>query len=134
MGILISCAWPSSDKYHGFLKRLFHVKMLQYPSLMSYVPFTTVLFSFLGVLLYYFISSQKTGHSGIRFPPGPPGLPIIGNVLSLATSHPWKRFASWSTTYGARPPKSPVLFALIHFRPQQVLSCTSKYSTITLSY
>ncbi|KAM5537396.1 hypothetical protein V8D89_008915 [Ganoderma adspersum] len=73
---------------------------MQYPSLMSYFPFTTVFFSFLGGLLYYLLSSQRTGHSGIRLPPGPPGLPVIGNVLSLATSHPWKRFALWSSTYG----------------------------------
>ncbi|KAI1789703.1 CyP450 monooxygenase [Ganoderma leucocontextum] len=75
--------------------------MLQHPSLMSYYfPFTVLLALLGSVLLYYLISRQKAGHSGYRLPPGPPGLPLIGNVLSLTTSHPWKRFASWSTTHG----------------------------------
>ena len=33
-------------------------------------------------------------------PPGPRGLPIIGNALQLPREHPWLAFSEWSQTYG----------------------------------
>ncbi|KAL1744246.1 cytochrome P450 [Schizophyllum fasciatum] len=33
-------------------------------------------------------------------PPGPKGLPIIGNMLDLPQSHAWKTFAKWGEEYG----------------------------------
>ena len=33
-------------------------------------------------------------------PPGPKGLPFIGNALSVPTSMPWKVFRDWSAIYG----------------------------------
>ncbi|KAH7906623.1 cytochrome P450, partial [Hygrophoropsis aurantiaca] len=33
-------------------------------------------------------------------PPGPPGLPLIGNVLSLDPAEPWKTYAKWGAKYG----------------------------------
>ncbi|GJE86534.1 cytochrome P450 [Phanerochaete sordida] len=34
------------------------------------------------------------------YPPGPRGLPLIGNVLDMPTSHEWRRFAEWGEKYG----------------------------------
>lgn len=34
------------------------------------------------------------------FPPGPPGLPWIGNVIGIDTGAPWITYAEWAKTYG----------------------------------
>ena len=36
-------------------------------------------------------------------PPGPKGLPIIGNILDVPTTSPWKTFHEWSKLYGIFP-------------------------------
>lgn len=36
----------------------------------------------------------------LPFPPGPPTLPIIGNVHQAPKSHPWLQYHAWSKTYG----------------------------------
>ncbi|EPS98973.1 hypothetical protein FOMPIDRAFT_1050972 [Fomitopsis schrenkii] len=35
-----------------------------------------------------------------RFPPGPPGYPIIGNILDMPPGHGWRTFAQWSEKWG----------------------------------
>ncbi|KAI5119817.1 hypothetical protein M0805_006950 [Coniferiporia weirii] len=37
---------------------------------------------------------------GLPHPPGPKGLPIIGNVLDMPPSHEWLKAAEWRKTYG----------------------------------
>lgn len=33
-------------------------------------------------------------------PPGPPPLPIIGNVLGISPEEPWASYTRWGKTYG----------------------------------
>ncbi|EJD39100.1 cytochrome P450 [Auricularia subglabra TFB-10046 SS5] len=35
-----------------------------------------------------------------KLPPGPQGVPLLGNALSIPAEHPWLRFSAWSKTYG----------------------------------
>ena len=35
-----------------------------------------------------------------RVPPGPPGWPVIGNILDMPPSHQWRTFAQWSEQWG----------------------------------
>lgn len=35
-----------------------------------------------------------------RYPPGPKGLPFIGNVLQMPKAHEWLAFAGWGEQYG----------------------------------
>ncbi|KAG1874758.1 cytochrome P450 [Suillus subalutaceus] len=34
------------------------------------------------------------------YPPGPPGLPLVGNVLDIPQAKPWLTFAKWGKMYG----------------------------------
>jgi len=36
----------------------------------------------------------------LPLPPGPPGLPIIGNALQMPIEHEWLTFTQWAKTYG----------------------------------
>ena len=35
-----------------------------------------------------------------KMPPGPPGIPLLGNALQVPVSMPWFRFTEWKETYG----------------------------------
>ena len=45
-------------------------------------------------LLYWHKSSSQ------NYPPGPKGLPIVGNVFDIPSSMPWKKFTELSKIYG----------------------------------
>lgn len=49
---------------------------------------------FLAILLG--LVSRKTSN----MPPGPRGLPLLGNVLDMPTTYPWLTFAEWAKKYG----------------------------------
>ncbi|KAF8898066.1 cytochrome P450 [Gymnopilus junonius] len=50
-----------------------------------------------GLVFYYALSSKKRSK---HLPPGPRGLPIIGNVLQMPVEMPWMAFSEWGKTYG----------------------------------
>jgi hypothetical protein len=47
--------------------------------------------------LCYRLYKRRTA---LPLPPGPKGLPLIGNVLNMPKSHAWKTFAQWGDIYG----------------------------------
>ncbi|TFK49674.1 cytochrome P450 [Heliocybe sulcata] len=48
----------------------------------------------------YLIASLIWRRSRPPLPPGPRRLPIIGNVMSIPTRHPWRVYAAWSQRWG----------------------------------
>ena len=47
--------------------------------------------------------SLKTQEQAGQRPPGPPALPVLGNVHQLPRSYQERTFAGWAKTYGASP-------------------------------
>lgn len=59
--------------------------------------YSFLFFAFLSlfVLRNYFERRRRP-----RFPPGPPGLPIIGNILDLPKGQEWLAYQKWGIAYG----------------------------------
>ncbi|KAH6910222.1 cytochrome P450 [Coprinopsis sp. MPI-PUGE-AT-0042] len=45
------------------------------------------------------LSSRRNRHT-LPLPPGPKGLPLLGNILDIPLDKPWKVYDSWSKQYG----------------------------------
>ncbi|KAK7462289.1 hypothetical protein VKT23_007889 [Stygiomarasmius scandens] len=47
------------------------------------------------IVLYAFSKRTST-----RYPPGPRGVPVFGNIFQLNPANPWRTFTKWAETYG----------------------------------
>jgi hypothetical protein len=54
--------------------------------------------------------SRRARRRGVPLPPGPPGWPIIGNVLDLPTREEWVTYGALKERYG-----ESVLYSLRNF-------------------
>lgn len=75
-----------------------------YLSPMALLPYhldTTVL-GVLALLVIHNLYQRRKNPSRLPYPPGPPPLPIIGNLLDIpvAVREPWKTYATLSQRYG----------------------------------
>ena len=52
------------------------------------------------VVVLYIGRRALENRSSYPLPPGPPGLPWIGNVFGVDRRAPWKTYAEWARTYG----------------------------------
>lgn len=43
---------------------------------------------------------SKKNKQRLPYPPGPAGLPIIGNMLDMPNDVPWETYAQWGKEYG----------------------------------
>lgn len=51
-------------------------------------------------VVLHFWRSALGNRISYPFPPGPPGLPWVGNVIGVNTDAPWLTYADWAKTYG----------------------------------
>lgn len=65
------------------------------PFSLATVAYATVSLVFLRLL--YLWAGGRARH---RFPPGPRGLPIIGNIRDIPPMPTWVEYRKWTDTYG----------------------------------
>lgn len=101
--------------------------------------------SFFTVLLYgtatwlayglYLLAKRSLRRIGRRYPPGPPGLPLLGN-LKLPSELSWKVYRTWGEKYGmcdARVRRFTFTLVLtVVDLYQDPTFCTSMHSETTL--
>ena len=60
-----------------------------------------LLVTLFAVTLFYARSRKKSSEfAAYPLPPGPKGLPIIGNLLDIPLENEWLTFANWGKRYG----------------------------------
>lgn len=52
------------------------------------------------LLAVFLISRVAKRKYPAPLPPGPKGYPIIGNMLDMPASYPWRTFTEWGTKFG----------------------------------
>ena len=56
----------------------------------------------LGSIVGLYLGQRALWHrTSYPLPPGPPGLPWVGNVIGINASTPWITHTDWARTYGA---------------------------------
>ncbi|KAK0460552.1 cytochrome P450 [Desarmillaria tabescens] len=66
------------------------------------MPFYIIAFLLLGAVLHLWRrkSHNNSQSRGLPLPPGPPGLPCLGNLLDIPIHRPWIKFTEWKTQFG----------------------------------
>lgn len=66
------------------------------------MPVSTVdyLVSFVGLAVLVVFLQKRRNPSGLPYPPGPKGLPLLGNIFDIPKQSPWKVYAQWAKQYG----------------------------------
>lgn len=60
------------------------------------------------LLLVTFLITRSYTQKRHAYPPGPPGFPIIGNMLQLPTNKHWLQYDRWTKQYGTSEVQSTV--------------------------
>ena len=89
---------------------------------MTFVTYLVIL----GGLIAGFYVIRRHRTTSLPLPPGPPPLPIIGNLHQTPKSHPWRQYFSWSKVYG------PIVHLNLSGQPVIILS-TSQVAYDVLS-
>ncbi|KAG2138517.1 cytochrome P450, partial [Suillus clintonianus] len=67
---------------------------------MSTLTGVTLLYLCLAGVGVYLLKQVSAKKNRALYPPGPPGLPLIGNIQDLPHVKPWLTFAEWGKKYG----------------------------------
>jgi hypothetical protein len=44
--------------------------------------------------------ADRTRRQGLQYPPGPRGLPVLGNLFDIPQRAPWETYTRWGKQYG----------------------------------
>ncbi|KAI9451431.1 cytochrome P450 [Lactarius psammicola] len=67
---------------------------------LSFVLDFVALSLFVYLVRIYVADSVRARGGGQRFPPGPRGLPLLGNLFDIPQRAPWETYARWGRQYG----------------------------------
>lgn len=79
------------------LERLARLLLLAMYVLTELIP---LLVACVGAYVLYEIGDWTTSRKTKRMPPGPMGLPWIGNRNQVPVIKPWRKFKEWNEQYG----------------------------------
>jgi len=82
---------------------------------------TTLVAGTLSVLAVTWLVRQARGAKRI---PGPPGLPLLGNLLSFPKAKEWLAYARWAEEYGVSRPSWPAAVCLMAIALQVISSAS----------
>jgi hypothetical protein len=51
--------------------------------------------------------ADRSRRQGLRYPPGPRGLPVIGNLFDIPQRAPWETYTRWGKQYGMQTGSAP---------------------------
>ena len=52
------------------------------------------------LLTFRYLYGKRRKHPGLPHPPGPKGLPLVGNIRDVPSKNAWLTYARWSIDYG----------------------------------
>ncbi|KAK5043558.1 hypothetical protein LTR84_011418 [Exophiala bonariae] len=64
------------------------------------INLTTLAFVAFAFTLLWLVSSLSAKRKRLGLPPGPPRLPVIGNLHQAPQEYPWRKYQEWSKQYG----------------------------------
>lgn len=53
-----------------------------------------------GLLAIVLVAGLLTRRKRLPLPPGPPGLPILGNIYDVPKTHEWLAYQQWARDFG----------------------------------
>jgi hypothetical protein len=59
------------------------------------------IWSLIGLLALFYASRWKRNHSKLPLPPGPKGLPLVGNLFDIPSERQWEAYLKWSKEFSA---------------------------------
>jgi hypothetical protein len=67
---------------------------------LSYLTIADIFFAFLALFVFIKILRRSSVPHALLLPPGPKGLPIVGNILDMPSEKEWLTFAQWGERWG----------------------------------
>ena len=103
---------------NNVVQLLMHFQVLNTSRIAMMSKLPLLMISTVGLLLYILIRDwrQRRLRGGLPLPPGPKGLPILGNILDIDASAPWLTFVNWSKKYGTSQSSGEGLDSLMRRR------------------
>jgi hypothetical protein len=69
---------------------------------LRFLSYTNLACIFVALAVLKRLMSSKSAHPAAPLPPGPKGLPILGNLLDMPSHSMWETYSNWGKKYGTQ--------------------------------